>query len=212
MKKKILNSVMVTVIALILVFGSAMTVFAVEKEKTDLSPENMDVTISYEKGEDIGDKDDTQNNIYNILIAYDNLDFSYEAAAISWDTTNLVYNVTTTSKDGTTRSIEVTNRSNTAVKMTPTLVDPSSKPEGVEYNVSLNRGASTLWTSSNSSVATQVTDGSKKLEWGKDSNNVDNLTVSIPAISLTAESIDKTLSNVVVATVSLKFEDAGKEK
>lgn len=211
MKKKIFNLVTATMMALTLVCGSTMNVFAVEKENTDLSTENMDVTISYEKGDDVLDSDDTQKNIYNILIAYDNLDFSYEASAISWDTTNLVYNITTSSKDGTTRNIEVTNRSNTAVKMTPSLVDPASKPEGVEYEVSLSRLALPLWTSSNSKAATQLVEPSKKLEWGKDSNNVDNLIVSVPAIGISSDAIDKTLSNVVVATVSLKFEDAGKE-
>jgi len=212
MKKKIRNSVMVTVMALTLIFSGTTTAFAVEKEKTDLTPENIDVRINYKKGENILGGDDTKDDIYNILIAYDNLDYSYEAAAITWDTTNLEYNITTTSKDGTTRNIEVTNRSNTAVKMTPTLVDPNSKPDGVEYNVSLNREDATLWTSSNSSTATQVADGSKKLEWGKDSDNVDNLTVSVPAIGISSDAIDKTLSNVVVATVSLSFENAGKEK
>lgn len=225
MQKKI-KTFLAALLAVTMVLGTTMTAFAAEtvKETVETVPGDatpIDVTISYEKGNNItnpnpddpkdpGNKDDTQLDIYNIQIAYDNLDFSYEAASIKWNVTDLEYKITTNVKGSDTRNIIVTNRSNRAVIMTPKLVDPIEKPKEVEYVVSLTGGGDTSWTSSNAAAANGT--GSKRLEWGKEANdngtNKDTLTVSVPAIKLTSKEVTRTIDNEVATKVSLGFAKA----
>ena len=209
-------------LVMIMVLGSTMTAFAEEivKEGTtadDLqTPAEMDVTIAYQKGSDISaDKDDTTKDIINIVINYDNLDFSYEADAIKWDTVNKKYNITLKNNGDNRRNITVNNNSNTSVKMTPTLVCAETQPKGLNYQLLLLRSMLPLWGATQSG-STQVNDGSITLKWGKEGmagfndGNTDELTLNISKVSITSEAIDSEIAKTTIAQVSLAFENVGK--
>lgn len=157
MKK--IKTFMVTFLAMMLVFGSTMTAFAAEEKvigtttedaaaiENGSKQEELPVYMSYstKKASEAG-KNDADEHIFNILIEYDELVFSYEADEILWDTGALRYDVRLTNDSEQSKEISVTNRSNCGVKMSPwlTAINNPPKDEGIKFTANLLRNGNDL--------------------------------------------------------------------
>lgn len=211
-----------TLLAVTMVLGSAMTVFAEEivKEGTAedaLQPAEMDITIDYQKGDNISaDNDDTTKDIINIAIKYDNLDFSFEADAIKWDATDMKYKITLNNTGNTARNIVVANNSNTSIEMTSTLAIAETQPSGLHYQLTLHSGLPIIWAATEKEAMKMGVD-TITLKWGKkgiagyQGGNTTELCLNITNVSIDSAAIDNDITKTKIAQVSLAFENVGKD-
>lgn len=203
------KKLMATLLAATLVLGSTMTAFAAEKNKENLDTESIDVNMKYSRTEaEEAGKDETKENVYNIKIEYDTLDFSYVADSITWDADDTKYKVTLKTDTNTPKGIKVINQSNRIIEMTPSLNDTGiNKKKGVSYSIVLLRGENPLWGMNELSTAHIVAGDSldipSTLLFGS-SGNTDTLTVKATNVGFTS---DVQNFDEKFAAVSLEFKD-----
>ncbi len=203
---KTFKKLMATFFVLTLVLGATMTTFAAEESVTEMGTKNIDINMEYSRTEaEEAGKDDTKENLYNIKIEYDALNFSYVADSIKWDPATSDYKVTLKEDTNTAKGIKVTNQSNRIVKMTPSLNDSGiTKKEGVLYSITLLRNGNPLWGMNEMSSAHMTAD-SLDIPSTLPSGEADELTVKATGVGFTS---DVENFNEKFAAVSLSFEDA----
>lgn len=144
--KKNFRSLIATMMVLSLVLScSAVTAFAETKSKTGTEAETFPVTLSYTRSTaenpdpenpDNPGGDDTKVDVINIEIAFDNLEFAYEADSIKWDPNSMMY-VVTLKNTKIEKGIKVTNKSNVEIGVTPSFNNEGTSgiPIGTQFNL-----------------------------------------------------------------------------
>lgn len=141
MKKNFRSLIAIMMVLSLVLSCSAVTAFAETKSKTDTEAETFPVTLSYtrstaENPDPDNPGDDTKVDVINIEIAFDNLEFAYEADSIKWDPDSMMY-VVTLKNTNIEKGIKVTNKSNVEIGVTPSFNNEGTSgiPIGTRFNL-----------------------------------------------------------------------------
>ena len=217
--KKIRTSIAM-LLALVLTFSLSVTAFAAEETGTTDTVTGDDqkllpVYMNYSR--DSATTDDTNTAIYNIEIAYDSLEFSFEADTIKWDDDKLDYEVTLKDYSAqAAKGVRITNKSNADVLVEPYILLPldgtNPKDDGIKFTADLIRGKNELLMTYDSEVGysqipLNVPDDYEDclLSAGSEDNSV-NLTVKMANVEIPST---ENINNRYIMTLQLDFTGMG---